>query len=170
MNMTVRQLVFSLIASLLMSLTPIAQSGGGFEIQRSVIAGGGGESSGDIFVVSSTIGQSLAGSKSSGSGFAVNSGFWTALAMTPTAADVSISGRVLTATGGGIRNVHLTLTSVDGTIHHALTNAFGTYSFDQVIVGHPYVLEITAKHFVFAESIRVLDVRDELVGINFVAQ
>ena len=165
-----RKSISSVVLGLVMSLSVIPQSGGGFEVQRSVIAGGGGDSAGGVFAVTGTLGQGVAGSTSNGGGFAVNGGFWGTLPMGTTAAAVTISGRVVTASGGGIRNVQLTLTSGDGSVHQARTNAFGFYSFDQVRAGRTYVLEIIARHFLFAENVRLLDVRDQLVGIDFVAQ
>src|SRR4051812_18476022 len=54
----------------------LAQSGGGFTITKSVIAGGGGRSTGGTFSIDSTIGQSIAGTPSSGATFTLISGFW----------------------------------------------------------------------------------------------
>ena len=56
----------------------VPQSGGPFVIQQSVIANGGGPSSGGAFGVTSTIGQSFAGTDSLGGPFRIISGFWTA--------------------------------------------------------------------------------------------
>jgi len=57
----------------------LEQLGGGpFEISRSVIAGGGGTSSGGSFEESGTIGEAVAGTTSDGGSFSVTSGFWQA--------------------------------------------------------------------------------------------
>ena len=165
-----RSIILSTTLGLMMSLTATPQSGGNFEVQRSVVAGGGGETAGATFLLSGTIGQSVAGSTSTGGGFAVNGGFWGTVPSGTTAARVAISGRVFTASGGGIRNVRLTLTSADGSAQQVVTNAFGYYFFDQVVVGRTYLLEVTARHFVFGATTRILDVRDELANLDFVAQ
>jgi len=52
------------------------QSGGAFQIEKSVIAGGGGRSAGGAFTLNGTIAQSVAGTNSSGGGFQVAGGFW----------------------------------------------------------------------------------------------
>lgn len=77
------------VAVLILVLTVCAwpQSGGSFNIEKSVIAGGGGQASGGTFVLTSTIGQSLAGTTSGGGTFTVQSGFWTS-------APLSISGTI----------------------------------------------------------------------------
>ena len=63
-----------LIATL--SVAALSQSGGNFTMNKSVIAGGGGHASGGSFVVDRTIGQSVAGTTSTGGSFSLGSGFW----------------------------------------------------------------------------------------------
>ena len=74
---------------LLLSAVVPAQSGGTFLIEKSVIAGGGGSAAGGTFALDGTIGQSFAGTMSSGGVFSVDSGFWAGLA-----APTTISGAV----------------------------------------------------------------------------
>ena len=52
-----------------------AQSGGSFNLPQTVIAGGGGSSTGGTNEITGTIGQHLTG-QSSGGGFAIEGGFW----------------------------------------------------------------------------------------------
>ncbi|MEM6575034.1 MAG: hypothetical protein AAF736_12235 [Pseudomonadota bacterium] len=52
-----------------------AQSGGGFDIRRSVIAGGGGQAAGGDFSLTGTAGQP-ATQESAGGDFTVRAGFW----------------------------------------------------------------------------------------------
>lgn len=49
---------------------------GSFSILQSVIGGGGASYSGGVFGMTATVGQSLAGVRSTGGGFAIESGFW----------------------------------------------------------------------------------------------
>jgi hypothetical protein len=56
-------------------LTTVALAQGGYGMTRSVIAGGGGFSSGGIYDVQGTIGQPVAGASSQGD-YGVSSGFW----------------------------------------------------------------------------------------------
>lgn len=60
----------------LVSAGLFAQSGGVFEIKKSVIAGGGGRSIGGIFVTEGTVAEALAGIASTGGIFSVTGGFW----------------------------------------------------------------------------------------------
>ena len=72
-NLTISFLVVG--ASLLGTTRLSAQSGGGYRITASVIAGGGGTSTGGMFAVTGTLGQPVAGGASGGT-FSVQSGFW----------------------------------------------------------------------------------------------
>lgn len=91
--------------------------------------------------------------------------------LAPTAASVSVSGRVRSANGHGVRNVRLTLTAPDGTIRTARTSTFGYYAFLGVEVGHTYVLEITSsKRYTFANPTRVFGLQDTLTDIDFTAE
>ncbi len=147
-----------------------AQTGGQYDLSHSVIAGGGGSTStGGTFSVSGTAGQQAAGTTSTGATFDVRGGFWFQN-RAPTSAAVSITGRVLTANGQGIRNMHLTLTAPDGSLRRAATSTFGYYAFDGVDVGQTYILQIAARKFVFIDSIRVFSLYDHVTGMDFVAE
>src|SRR5688500_2835155 len=59
-----------------------AQSGGAFQIQKSVIANAGGRASGGAFVLNGTAGQAVAGTQSHGGAYTILSGFWASAAST----------------------------------------------------------------------------------------
>src|SRR5580765_1647848 len=80
-------------------------AGGQFAVQRSVVAGGGNGVGQGQFSMHATAGQATAGHGLNGGQFRVYSGFWTPDDLMPTAANVTVSGRVMTANGQGIRNV-----------------------------------------------------------------
>ncbi len=88
----------------------------------------------------------------------------------PTAANVSVSGRVTTANGQGIRGARLTLTAPDGTRRTAVTSSFGYYAFDGVEVGQTYVLEIASKKYMFANPTRVFSLQDTLTDMDFTSE
>jgi hypothetical protein len=153
------------------SASGFGQTGGTFDQSHWVIAAGGGSNSnGGTMNISGTIGQGVTGTASNGNParFDLHGGFWFQN-LVPTAAAVSITGRVTTANGQGIRNARLTLTSPDGARRTAITSAFGYYSFDGVEVGNTYVLEIASKRFTFANPTRIFILQDELTGMDFVA-
>lgn len=146
-----------------------AQSGGPFTIQQSVIAGGGETNlTGGQYSLGGTTGQSVAGQIATNPPMADHAGFWTPALFSPTAAQVSISGRVLTAEGQGIRGVRIILTG-GSAIRFAQTTTFGYYHFDSVESGQVYVLEAASKKFTFANSTIVLNVQDEITGADFIA-
>lgn len=148
-----------------------AQTGGPYDLTHNVIAtGGGSNSTGGVFSVSGTVGQHAAGVSSTSipPQLDLHGGFWFQK-LAPTSAGVSISGRVTTAAGDGIRGVRLVLTSPDGTRRLATTATFGYYAFDGVPVGNTYVLEISARRYTFANPYRVFSLQDHLTGVDFTA-
>lgn len=88
--------------------------------------------------------------------------------LTPTAAGVSISGRITTKDGIGIGRARLTLTSRTGETLTAVTGPFGYFRFDDIQAGETYFLEVVHKRYQFAGSPRVLTVRDELTDVDFI--
>ncbi|MGH9947020.1 MAG: beta strand repeat-containing protein [Pyrinomonadaceae bacterium] len=85
-----------------------------------------------------------------------------------TAAGVSVSGRVLSADGRGVRNAAVILSDAQGGIRRSLTSTFGYYRFDDVLVGQTYILSVSSKRYTFTP--RVLSVVDELADVDFVAE
>jgi hypothetical protein len=90
-------------------------------------------------------------------------------AMDPSAAAVTVSGRVMLADGTGIRGARVTLTEMDGTEHHALTGGFGYYQFFEIASGQGAVIRVSAKRFRFTESVRFLYLDDNVSDIDFIA-
>jgi hypothetical protein len=85
----------------------------------------------------------------------------------PTAARVSVSGRVETSNGRGIMNAQLTLTGNDGPVRTARSNAFGYFRFDGVQAGETYVISVRAKGMQF--ETQVISVFDEITDLVFTA-
>lgn len=88
----------------------------------------------------------------------------------PTAAGVSVSGRVATADGRGIRNVSVSMTDQRGNVHKTLTSSLGFYRFDEIEAGQTVVFSIAAKRYVFASPTRIVTVQEELADIDFTAE
>lgn len=161
----------ALCLSIFSTIIP-GQTGGTFDLSHSVIASGGGSSAtGAGFNVSGTVGQNVAGvsSNSFPVRFDLRGGFWFQN-LAPTAASVSISGRVTTAAGHGISGSRLTLTAPDGTHRTTITSTFGYYAFDAVEVGQTYILEIASKRYAFADPTRVFSLQDQITDMDFTAQ
>lgn len=143
-------------------------AGGAFTLEQTVIATGGGNSAGGAFTVNGTGGQAIAGTRSVDATKGLHGGFWNAAPLAPTAAGVSIGGRVLTESGQGIRSVSVTLTERDGTVHHATTAGFGYYNFTEIASGQVVTIAVSAKRYSFAQSTRLLNVSENASEINFI--
>jgi uncharacterized repeat protein (TIGR01451 family) len=85
----------------------------------------------------------------------------------PTAAEVSVAGRVMTSQGFGISSARVTITDSSGTTQTAITNPFGFYRFDAIGVGQTYVVSVGHKRYSFTP--RIVTVDDELLDVNFIA-
>lgn len=144
-------------------------SNGGFVLEQSAIASGGGESLGAGFSVYGTAGQSIAGTQSTGPARQLHGGFWNGAPLAPTAAHVEIGGRATTADGTPIGKATLVLTDASGMSRLARTNPFGWYRFYDIAAGQTVYVTISAKRFSFAEPTRVFHVVDNFDELNFFA-
>lgn len=86
-----------------------------------------------------------------------------------TAATVEISGRVVTATGRGIRNAIVTMTDSFGNAKIVRTNMFGFFRFDDVRAGDNVILTVSAKAYSFNDPMMMLNVQDTVSDVEFVA-
>ncbi|HEX8247288.1 MAG TPA: Calx-beta domain-containing protein [Pyrinomonadaceae bacterium] len=88
--------------------------------------------------------------------------------LAPTAASVSVSGRVQETNGRGISKARVSITDQNGAERVALTNQFGYYRFEAVASGAAYVVNAVHKNHQFtSQFITVLEETDE---VNFTAQ
>jgi hypothetical protein len=87
----------------------------------------------------------------------------------PTAANVSVAGRVLTANGRGIYNARVTVTgnSLPQRIS-TITGPFGYYQIDNLEAGETYVVTVQSKRFTFPVPSRVINLTDNLTGFDFI--
>jgi len=86
----------------------------------------------------------------------------------PTAANVSISGRVFDANGRYVSRATVSLMDSNGATRTARTNTFGFYSFDAIAAGASYVASVSAKGYQFAPQ--VISVSDSIADLNFTAE
>lgn len=90
-----------------------------------------------------------------------------AITAAPTAAGVTVSGRVLSSLGRGIASARVKLTDQNGVVRLAITSPFGYYRFENVAAGQTYIFNVTHKRYQFAP--RVNAVTEDLSNFNFVA-
>jgi hypothetical protein len=87
-----------------------------------------------------------------------------------TAAQASITGRVLTAEGMGIRNARVVVTgSTLPEPRIVTTGSFGYFSVDGLRVGETYVVTVNSQRYTFTVPSRVVTLVDNLFDVDFVA-
>ena len=87
-----------------------------------------------------------------------------------TSAQGSISGRVMTADGHGIRNVEVVITG--NSLAEPLvvtTGSFGHFSFEGLATGETYVVSVNSKRYTFSTPSRVIALADNVVDADFIA-
>lgn len=83
----------------------------------------------------------------------------------PTAANVSVAGKVTNGAGCGVARAVVTMTGAGGVQRRATTNPFGYYRFTEVSAGETYVFKASAKRLEFAPQ--VLNVNEDVGELNF---
>ena len=82
------------------------------------------------------------------------------------AALVSVSGRVTTPDGRGLRNAVVTLIDAQGVRRTATTSSFGLYSFAMVTAGQTYTVTVSSKRYRFTPQTPT--VNDNVTNLDFV--
>ena len=97
-------------------------------------------------------------------------GGWGLEFLTSTAAQASISGRVVTASGQGIRNARIVVTgnSLSQPII-VTTGSFGYYTIDGLATGETYVVTVNSQRYTFSTPSRVISLVDNIADANFIA-
>lgn len=88
----------------------------------------------------------------------------------PTAAEVSIAGRVTTAAGAGIRNARVVVTGntlVEPRV--AQTGSFGYYTVEGLRAGETYVVTINSRRFTFQVPSRAVTLNNSVSDVDFTA-
>ena len=84
--------------------------------------------------------------------------------LVPSAASVSVSGRVLDSNGRGLGKATVVMTFLDGSARTVLTNPFGYYRFDDVAAGQAVVLNVRSKSGTFLT--RLILVSDDVTDLD----
>lgn len=100
------------------------------------------------------------------SGFSVSEAVrFTVFGDAATAPAVSVSGRVTTPAGLGLRNATVFLIDASGVRRTATTSSFGLYQFTDVPAGPAYSMSIASKRYRFTP--RIFDLTANLENFNF---
>jgi len=84
-----------------------------------------------------------------------------------TAAEVAVSGRVVSSDGRGIRNARVTISGSDGREISTMTGPAGVFRFDAITAGRTYIIAVASRRFQFASQ--VVTVSDNISDLTFVA-
>lgn len=98
-------------------------------------------------------------------------GGWGLEFFSPITPFASISGRVLTANGSGIRNAKVVVTggSLTSPII-ATTGSFGYFMFEGLATGETYVVTVNSKRYTFSTPSRVITLTDNISDADFIAE
>ncbi len=88
-------------------------------------------------------------------------------ALFPTAANVRVTGRVLSESGRSIYGATVIMTNQSGQERSARSNSFGYFSFEEIEAGQTYTF--TAKHKQYQFAPRILNAEEDITGFNLVA-
>lgn len=135
-----------------------------YELTRSVVATGGGDVAGGTYAGTTTIGQPAVGGFITFGLDSEYTGFWSP-GFAPTAAGISITGRVLAPSGAGLSGATLYLTQQNGQTLVARSSGFGYYQFDDVEVGQTVIISVVSKRYVYTP--RTLSLRDSIAEFDF---
>lgn len=83
-------------------------------------------------------------------------------------ASATVSGRVLTPDGRGLRNATVRITDRAGVTRIATTSSFGFYQFDDSALGETYTIGVVSRLYRFAS--RTVDIADPLTALDFTGQ
>jgi hypothetical protein len=86
----------------------------------------------------------------------------------PTAAGVTVSGRVLVWDGRAVSRATVTIMDPKGESQYAVTNPFGYFRFTDVSAGATYV--VTVKHKIYTFGPKIISVNEDLTDLTFTAQ
>jgi phage gp45-like len=66
-------------------------------------------------------------------------------------------------------NVTISLTDTQGQVRTTRTNAFGYYRFGEMAAGETYIITAKGKRYTFSQSSQVINVNEDTLNINFIA-
>lgn len=90
--------------------------------------------------------------------------------LAPTSSAASVSGRVVTANGQGIRGAAIVITGNSlPTPIIAKTGSLGYFQINNLDSGQTYVVTVVSKRFTFPQPSRVINLTDSISDVDFIA-
>ncbi|NNE65496.1 MAG: carboxypeptidase regulatory-like domain-containing protein [Pyrinomonadaceae bacterium] len=157
-----------IVAILALTAATFAQTGGQFDLSHNT-TNAGGRAVGGQFELDGTSGQGFAGTNVSGGQFFTRDGFWAFEPFAPTAALVSVAGRIRTPKGRGVPRVVITLIeATSNAAYQTTSNPFGYYRFINVPAGETYIVAVWHKQLQFVNDTQVVNLDTARNDIDFV--
>lgn len=145
-------------------------AGGSYTLAQTVVAGGGGTSTGGAYKIEGTGGQTVAGGPATAGAYTIRDGFWVPGPLAPTAAGASLGGRVVGTGGEPLRNVIVTVTGGNlFTPRTARTGTFGNFAFENLPVGAVYTITVQNRRYGFPQPTQLVSLLDNVSDIVFQA-
>jgi len=90
--------------------------------------------------------------------------------LAPSSADATVSGRVVSADGRGVRGISITLLDAStNTVRSVVTNTFGYYTFEKLPVTHYYVLTaVSTGRYPIRNNVQTFTLQDDLKATTFI--
>ncbi len=148
---------------------------GPYNFPGSTVGGSGTQTLGGNFIGSNSNGVwrlfiTDAGTQIAGGPIGNVAGGWGLEFVGSTAAQASISGRVTTAEGNGIRNAGVVITGNSLAEPRVFTTgSFGYFSFDGLPTGETYVVTVNSQRYTFTTPSRVISLVDNVADADFTA-
>lgn len=170
MRITMKKFHWAFFLVLSFAIATFSQTSPSFNLEHNVIAAGGGQSSSANFLLEGSVGQSNAGSRSLSASFILRDGFWSFVPLAPTAANVSVSGRVLVSKSRGISQAFVTITDPVTNLHfQTYSNHFGNFNFAGIPAGGTYIITVSHGRHLFDNPSQTVSVVDDVYDLHFYA-
>ena len=86
----------------------------------------------------------------------------------PTAALVSVSGRVLSPLGRALPRSQIFVTNSDGEKHRVISNSSGYYRINNLTAGETYVFRVSSTQYLFMP--RLITLSENVIGFDLIAE
>ena len=103
-------------------------------------------------------------------GTGVINGLTHAYAMVPVVTNVTVSGRIFTATGRPIRNASVSISGAVPVRQKVQTGSFGWYTFPDLQSGQTYIISVSAPRNTFAQPSRMITPQGNVTDFDFIAE
>ncbi len=95
----------------------------------------------------------------------------TVTAVAPSAAPVSVSGRVMTADGRAVSGARLIIEGGNlKSPRWALTNPFGRFRFEGLAPSMTYIISVGSKRYTFTEPVRTITPKENISDLEFTSR